>query len=521
MARNSEYERRARQQQREVERRERAAAAAARAAERERKQRHVAASHAKAERLTRQLDDRISELESILRVGLQRRAQFEVGSLRRRPVRPSLSLGDRAEPLPQPRWEDFEPDEPGVLASMFGGRARHERRLADAKKGFAGALREHEAAERQRQVWVKEQRAKHRQREQEHQAEIVIHNSEISEWQDGLTQRQRESVERYLVAVAERVPLPAGLRRNADIAYSPRGEQVVARVELPGTDVVPLISRYHYVASKDEQRETARPRAQVADLYRSIIGQVTLLYVRDLFDADPHIGMVDVNGHVHTTNPATGHREYPCLVSISVEREVFESLNLRDVSPQECLRHLNALISRHPHEVEPVTPIREFDLTRFAFVDGLDAVSRLDARPDLMDMSPTEFEHFVRQLFEAMGMEGWTTERTGDDGIDAVVLNRDPIVGGLTVVQVKQYSRVLGVSHIRELVGAMDEKRAGRGILVTTSWFTSGCWTKAKDNGRIELIDGARLRALTRDHLGKDVLIGGAMGRRGDRPATS
>ncbi|MEA2959187.1 MAG: restriction system protein, partial [Alphaproteobacteria bacterium] len=191
------------------------------------------------------------------------------------------------------------------------------------------------------------------------------------------------------------------------------------------------------------------------------------------------------------------------------------------VSPQDCLRHLNALVSPHPYEVEPVTPIREFDLTRFAFVDGLDAVSRLDSRPDLMEMTPTEFEHFVRQVFEAMGMEGWTTERTGDDGIDAVVLNRDPIIGGLTVVQAKKYSRVLGVSHIRELVGAMDEKRAGRGILVTTSWFTSGCWTKAKDNGRIELIDGARLVALTRDHLGKNVLITGMPGKRGDRPASS
>jgi restriction system protein len=57
-------------------------------------------------------------------------------------------------------------------------------------------------------------------------------------------------------------------------------------------------------------------------------------------------------------------------------------------------------------------------------------------------------------------------------------------------VQAKKHTRVLGVNHIRELVGATDEKRAGRGILVTTSWFASGCWTKATENGRVELIDG-------------------------------
>ena len=122
-------------------------------------------------------------------------------------------------------------------------------------------------------------------------------------------------------------------------------------------------------------------------------------------------------------------------------------------------------------------------------------------------MTPTEFEHFVRQLFEARGLEGWTTERTGDDGVDAVVTNPDPMIGGLTIVQAKKYNGVIGVSHVRELVGAMDEKRAGRGILVTTSWFASGCWTKARENGRIELIDGGRLRYLVKEHLQKDVLV--------------
>lgn len=37
-------------------------------------------------------------------------------------------------------------------------------------------------------------------------------------------------------------------------------------------------------------------------------------------------------------------------------------------------------------------------------------------------MSPTYFEHLVRQIFEAQGAEGWTTQESRDDGADAVIV---------------------------------------------------------------------------------------------------
>ena len=60
-------------------------------------------------------------------------------------------------------------------------------------------------------------------------------------------------------------------------------------------------------------------------------------------------------------------------------------------------------------------------------------------------MSPTEFEHFVRQLFEAMGMKSWNTQASKGDGVDAVAIDEDPVFGGLCIIQAKRYRGAVGV----------------------------------------------------------------------------
>jgi restriction system protein len=197
------------------------------------------------------------------------------------------------------------------------------------------------------------------------------------------------------------------------------------------------------------------------------------------------------------------------MISLNVSRADFpKDDNLRSVTAEACVQHLHAIVSNHPYDLEAIEPLLDFDLSKFSFVQGLDAVSTLDSRPDLMDMSYTNFEHLVRQIFEAQGAEGWTTQQSNDDGVDAVIVQRKALMGGLTIVQAKRHSNAIGPNHIRELAGAMEEKKAGWGILITTSWFTARSREKAREHSRMELIDGHRLMYLIKEYLGKEVLIG-------------
>jgi restriction system protein len=504
----AEWERQRRAAEREEQQRARAEQAAAKAAAREAKQRHSAsranAAATKSEAITRTVE----ELTTILRRGVDRAARIDLTKLRRSVLLPELVLGELAHPVSKPEWWQFEPARPRALGRLFGGDDRHEQRLTTARTLFESAMTQHAEAEIERQQCVIALRKDHAEQCREIERKTAEHNQKIDRMVTDLNKRDRASVENYAQKVLAAVPLPPKFPRKAKVTFNPNTEQLVVQVELPPRDVVPRARGYQYVQSKDEERELLRPAKEVAELYRSVLSQVSLLYVRDLFDADPALQTIGFNGHISATNPATGKREFPCLISLNVDRSTLSQMSLKNVMPEKCLHHLKALVSPHPFDLEPIEPILDFDLSKYAFVEGLDAVSSLDSRPDLMTMTATEFEHLVRQVFEATGLEGWTTQPSKDDGVDAVVLNKAALVGGLSIVQAKRYKGVVGVNALRELAGAMEEKKAGRGILVTTSWFTTGCWTKAHEHGRIELIDGARLKYLIKEHLGKDVLIG-------------
>jgi restriction system protein len=54
----------------------------------------------------------------------------------------------------------------------------------------------------------------------------------------------------------------------------------------------------------------------------------------------------------------------------------------------------------------------------------------------------------------------------------------------------------------------MEDKKAGTGILVTTSYFGKASHDFAQRNERVRLIEGPELKHLISEHLGKDVFLG-------------
>ena len=110
---------------------------------------------------------------------------------------------------------------------------------------------------------------------------------------------------------------------------------------------------------------------------------------------------------------------------------------------------------------------------------------------------PYDFEHQVAQMLRGRGLTVEVTGGTGDEGVDIIAYDNTPVTGGTFLIQCKRYSpdKKVGVAEVRELYGTMQEKQSAKGVLVTSSAFTTGA-LKFAEGKSIELIDGARLSEL-------------------------
>jgi restriction system protein len=136
------------------------------------------------------------------------------------------------------------------------------------------------------------------------------------------------------------------------------------------------------------------------------------------------------------------------------------------------------------------------------FVDRrrLDSQSGLDS---IRHLSWAEFEELVA---EAYRREGYEVKRTGDaagDGGVDVVLKRN---GQTTLVQCKHWkTRTVELPVVRDLLGAMADRKADYGLVVSYGAFTCGATTFAKEN-RITLIGENDLVELIRSAQKKERL---------------
>ena len=141
------------------------------------------------------------------------------------------------------------------------------------------------------------------------------------------------------------------------------------------------------------------------------------------------------------------------------------------------------------------------NLIRAAYLDPV------HPRNELLSISPRNFELVIGLLFKRMGYDVIITASIRDGGYD-VRLNRNSIAKSeSSIVECKRYTKNVGVKEVRSLMGVVTRESATRGLLVTTSAFTRGARSEAKETNRIELIDYNALCGLFNENFGPNWLL--------------
>lgn len=124
----------------------------------------------------------------------------------------------------------------------------------------------------------------------------------------------------------------------------------------------------------------------------------------------------------------------------------------------------------------------------------------------LASLSPRDFEWLCGVLFNAMGYEVVVTPRSDDNGADVVCSRTSPGSREVVLVQAKKYAPTTKVKkdHVRQVLGAVDDLRANRGVLATTGHVQSGARDFHLTNSRVEVLGAPKLLALLVQHCGAD-----------------
>ncbi|WP_428505138.1 restriction endonuclease [Roseateles sp.] len=478
------------------------------AAAKEAKGHYLADRQAEADDLNAEIANQLDALQGILSHTLRVDDRISFSSLRNRMPFEDFKRPPELAPKPAPLEAAIPP--PSWMQRLVpGAGAKHARSVEQSRAEHAKALAAHERSEAAKALALANAHADHERRKAAYQADQQRRNAEVDEFEADYRAKEADAVVAYNEMVLTRSEYPEeGFPQNFRLAFNASSDELVIEYELPLSSVIPSQADYRYVKTRDEIESKARKPAEVKKFYQDLLAAVTLRTLHEVFEADQAgaLALVTFNGVLDTVDPASGRETRVPVVSVRALKTEFDRLYLDKVDKIACLRNLGAQVSARPDEFQAVKPIVEFDMFDKRFIEQGDALGVLESRPNLMDLTPSEFETLVSNLFGKMGLDTKLTRSSRDGGVDAVAFDPRPVLGGKVVIQAKRYRDTVGVSAVRDLYGTMLNEGASKGILVCTSGYGTDAYNFSKDKP-LELIDGGGLLYLLREHAGTHARI--------------
>lgn len=380
VAAQREAERSRREAERAAQQLARATAAEQAAAEREAKRLYQEARQDEVDVLNAELASKYEELDGLLAATLEVDDYVDLDELHQEVNLPRFEPGTLAYAAPKPAPPQYPlepvyvaPQAPSGLSAMFGGKKKHEADVALAEYDFqmthtewveqcrqlAAVYQHHvsawEAAEAKRVRQLAQAERDHERRCREHEEAVAAANAELEELKNNLAFDVPAAIEEYVQIILANSTYPSFFPVMSTASFDLPTRELSVQLSLPDPSEVPTVKEYRYSKALDDITATQWPVKMQKDRYASVVHQVAVRTLHEIFEADRagKINSVRLTLVVPRISPATGNREEVPLVQVAAARDEFATFDLANVDPRATLEHLGAALSKNPHGLTP------------------------------------------------------------------------------------------------------------------------------------------------------------------------
>lgn len=185
---------------------------------------------------------------------------------------------------------------------------------------------------------------------------MLERNEKIEKLKIDYEKGRPQAIADYASLVIVNCSVTKALLGPIQLSYSVKGKELIVEYGLPQVDIVPTISEYRYVKSRNDISTTKRDQTGINQIYKDCVAAIALRVMQALFitDINDLLGSVVFNGYIE---------DKIYMISVKATKQAFLEYGLRGRGSQTCIKDLNGRISRSTIGKTSIRPIRELKVS--------------------------------------------------------------------------------------------------------------------------------------------------------------
>ena len=177
-------------------------------------------------------------------------------------------------------------------------------------------------------------------------------NNKIDLMREEYLQKKPHSIIENCDLVLNNSKYPDYFPKTYELDYNPDKEHLIIDFCLPQIESLPRTKSVKYVKTEDNFKETSISNTALNQLYSSVVFQVAIRTVHEIFEADVvnAISTVCFNGYVDNDKI-----EY--IISYQADKETFNKLHLNGLDCKETIKNYKGKFTAKLTEIEPLMKI--------------------------------------------------------------------------------------------------------------------------------------------------------------------